>query len=109
MSAAHRDEALRIIDAIALSVGVPRKVLIHGGRHRALSWPRQLAMYLVYAMEHLSLPEVGAVFGGRDHTTVLHGCRATWARFEAETPGMLHALVALAEGIQGDAQARRDA
>ena len=45
------------------------------GRHRDLLWPRQLAMYLARQLTGLSLGQVGAYFGGRDHATVLHACR----------------------------------
>jgi hypothetical protein len=37
--------------------------------------PRQVAMYLAKTMTKHSLPEIGRRFGGRDHTTVLHGVR----------------------------------
>ena len=37
--------------------------------------PRQIAMYLAKEMTQKSLPEIGGLFGGRDHTTVLHAVR----------------------------------
>jgi chromosomal replication initiator protein len=39
-------------------------------RTQVVVYPRQLAMYLCREMTELSLPKVGAKFGGRDHTTV---------------------------------------
>jgi chromosomal replication initiator protein len=44
-------------------------------RTESISTPRQVAMYLCRTLTSHSLPEIGKVFGGRDHTTVLHGCR----------------------------------
>jgi chromosomal replication initiator protein len=41
-------------------------------RNKAIVLPRQVAMYLSREMTDLSLPEIGAAFGGKDHTTVLH-------------------------------------
>jgi hypothetical protein len=38
--------------------------------------PRQIAMYLCQKLTLSSLPKIGWKFGGRDHTTVLHACRA---------------------------------
>jgi len=44
-------------------------------RVRTLARPRQMAMYLAKQMTNRSLPEIGRRFGGRDHTTVMHGVR----------------------------------
>ncbi|MEL7133144.1 MAG: chromosomal replication initiator protein DnaA [Pseudomonadota bacterium] len=44
-------------------------------RLRAYARPRQVAMYLAKHMTSRSLPEIGRRFGGRDHTTVMHGVR----------------------------------
>lgn len=43
-------------------------------RTRAISHPRQIAMYLCRQLTDHSLPRLGEAFGGRDHTTVLHAC-----------------------------------
>jgi chromosomal replication initiator protein len=44
-------------------------------RNRSVARPRQVAMALAKELTRHSLPEIGDAFGGRDHTTVLHGCR----------------------------------
>ena len=44
-------------------------------RLRSYARPRQVAMYLCKHMTSRSLPEIGRRFGGRDHTTVMHGVR----------------------------------
>ena len=44
-------------------------------RSRSVARPRQVAMALSKELTNHSLPEIGDSFGGRDHTTVLHGCR----------------------------------
>jgi chromosomal replication initiator protein len=49
--------------------------LLSKRRNRSVARPRQLAMALAKELTHHSLPEIGHAFGGRDHTTVLHGCR----------------------------------
>jgi chromosomal replication initiator protein len=44
-------------------------------RVRTYARPRQVAMYLAKTMTSRSLPEIGRRFGGRDHTTVMHGVK----------------------------------
>lgn len=49
--------------------------LLSNKRTRSLTRPRQIAMALSKELTSHSLPEIGQMFGGRDHTTVLHACR----------------------------------
>jgi len=51
-------------------------------RPASIARPRQIAMYLAKDMTKKSLPEIGELFGGRDHTTVLHAVR----QISAERP-----------------------
>jgi chromosomal replication initiator protein len=44
-------------------------------RQRTVARPRQVAMYLAKTLTTRSLPEIGRRFGGRDHTTIMHGIR----------------------------------
>lgn len=44
-------------------------------RNRSIARPRQIAMSVAKELTQHSLPEIGAAFGGRDHTTVLYACR----------------------------------
>ena len=44
-------------------------------RLRTIARPRQVAMYLAKQLTPRSLPEIGRRFGGRDHTTIIHGVR----------------------------------
>ncbi|MDE3238006.1 MAG: chromosomal replication initiator protein DnaA [Paracoccaceae bacterium] len=49
--------------------------LIGPKRVRTIARPRQIAMYLAKQLTPRSLPEIGRRFGGRDHTTIMHGVR----------------------------------
>jgi len=49
--------------------------LLSSKRNRSIVRPRQIAMALAKELTKHSLPEIGNVFGGRDHTTVLHATR----------------------------------
>ena len=52
-------------------------------RKREITVPRQIAMFLTREMTGMSLPQIGTVFGGRDHTTVLHSCKTVEANMTA--------------------------
>jgi chromosomal replication initiator protein len=54
-------------------------------RPASIARPRQIAMYLAKEMTQKSLPEIGELFGGRDHTTVLHGVRKIAAERQKNT------------------------
>jgi len=41
-------------------------------RNKQLAYPRQVAMYLARELTNMTLPDIGASFGGRDHSTVIH-------------------------------------
>ena len=58
--------------------------LLSKRRSRSIARPRQIAMTLSKELTNHSLPEIGDAFGGRDHTTVLHGCRRIAALRETE-------------------------
>jgi len=58
--------------------------LLSKRRSRSIARPRQIAMTLAKELTNHSLPEIGDAFGGRDHTTVLHGCRRIASLREVE-------------------------
>ena len=66
--------AENIRDLVAEYYGVSVKDLIGKKRARNIARPRQMAMALVRELTQDSFPEIGQVFGGRDHTTVMHAC-----------------------------------
>jgi len=49
-------------------------------RARTVAFPRQLAMYLVRTVTDVSFPSIGDLFGGRDHSTVMHAVRSIEAK-----------------------------
>lgn len=59
--------------AVAGYYGLTMQQFLARGRRRRFVRPRQLAMKLCRDLTQKSYPEIGARFGGRDHTTVLHG------------------------------------
>ena len=63
-----------IMDACASHFGLTRDDLLSQRRNREIAGTRQLAMYLIRELTQLSTTRIGEVFGGRDHTTVMHAC-----------------------------------
>ena len=63
-------------------------------RPASIARPRQIAMYLAKELTQKSLPEIGELFGGRDHTTVLHAVRkmAAERQLMTELNQQLHVL-----------------
>ena len=63
-------------------------------RPASIARPRQIAMYLAKELTQKSLPEIGELFGGRDHTTVLHAVRKISAERQqlTELNQQLHVL-----------------
>lgn len=63
-----------IVETVARYFGIEVRVLKGRQRTRNIVVPRQVAMYLMREETESSLVEIGNALGGRDHTTVMHGC-----------------------------------
>ena len=67
--------AATIMAATGSYFGISLEDLCGSSRSRVLVTARQVAMYLCRELTDLSLPKIGQLFGGRDHTTVMHADR----------------------------------
>lgn len=79
-----------VVDVVCRYYKVDPRVIRGKARDREIVLPRQVAMYLMRQKTQASLVDIGRELGGRDHSTVLHGCD----RIQSEA--------------QGDVQLRRD-
>jgi chromosomal replication initiator protein len=61
-----------IQQVVALYFKIKQEDLLAKKRTRNVAYPRQIAMYLCRELTETSLPRIGEMFGGRDHTTVIH-------------------------------------
>lgn len=68
-------EVKDIQEAVAQKYGTTVAALKGSRRNRDIARPRQIAMYLCKELTTRSYPEIGRLFGGKDHTTVLHAVR----------------------------------
>ncbi len=74
----------QVIETVAkfYSISVPE--MVSASRNKELVQPRQIAMYLIRQETDASLPEIGGLLGGRDHTTIIHGVERVKDRLESE-------------------------
>ncbi len=69
---------------VARDAGLPIFRMTDHCRKRTFSRPRQIAMYLACELTWHSYPAIARMFGGRDHTTILHAHRVVRERMEAD-------------------------
>jgi len=75
-----------ILSAVARHFGVSLEELRGSARHKKIVAPRHLAMYLLREDARLSYPNIGALLGGRDHTSVLHAWEKMTSEMERDAP-----------------------
>ncbi len=72
----HKEASLeQIIRKVAAAFGLTEEALKSKSKTKELAWARQVGMYLAHKLTQYSLKSIGAKFGGRDHSTVIHACR----------------------------------
>lgn len=74
-----------IIDAVTAFYNVKLQDLQSRRRHKSITEPRQICMWLARKNTRFSLEEIGGYFGGRDHTTVMHSIKTVDNRSESDT------------------------
>ena len=89
----------RILSATAAAFDVSIADLESKSRQQPLARGRQVAMYLCRELTDLSLPKIGVLFGGRDHTTVLHGVR-TVTRLIQTDQALFETVTALLQSLR---------
>ncbi len=64
-----------IKETVAKYFSINKDDLSSNKRSNDIAFPRQIAMYLCREIANMSYPQIGTDFGGRDHSTVMHGCK----------------------------------
>jgi chromosomal replication initiator protein len=64
----------KIINEVAAYYSIDKNLVLGTSRKKEYVLPRQISMYLMRSVGKSSLNQIGAEFGGKDHTTVLHSC-----------------------------------
>src|SRR5712692_7479142 len=91
----------RIVETVARYYGVPLDQIKGKARDRQVVLPRQIAMYLMREETEAPLLRIGEALGGRDHSTVLHGCEKI-EREMAENEDFRRDIGALRETLYSD-------
>ena len=84
-----------ILRAVAEKFNMQPHQLKQKSNTRQIAYPRQIAMYLMKDLTQASLPEIGRVFGGKHHTTVLHSVQKIERLRHADTDlnRLIHSLI----------------
>jgi len=90
----------QIIEATSRVFGVSVAELNGRSRSAVIVLPRQVAMYLLREEANLSLPQIGSLLGGRDHTTVMYACEKMNGMIEENDP-LRRQVVQIREIIYG--------
>ena len=90
----------QVINAVTDHFNVRLSDLQSKRRHKSITWPRQVCMWLARRHTRYSLEEIGGYFGGRDHTTVMHSIRIV-EQYLKETPDFSRQIEQLEESILG--------
>jgi chromosomal replication initiator protein len=91
----------RIVETVARYYGIPLDQIKGKARDKQVVLPRQIAMYLMREETEAPLLRIGEALGGRDHSTVLHGCEKI-EREMAENDDFRRDVGALRETLYAD-------
>ena len=86
--------ARHIIRAAAVKLDLSVNDLTGRGRERHIAHPRQCVMTAIRRKTGLSLPQIGALMGNRDHTTIIHGLSAVIERNDSAEAAFIADLIA---------------
>ena len=88
-----------IMQSVSDYYNVTLSEMVGPTRKREITIPRQVAIYLTREMTGMSLPQIGTVFGGRDHTTILHSCKVM-ENTVRDDPGMRNLVNSIKRQIE---------
>jgi len=74
----------KIIEYICIRFGFERSELMARNRQDNVNVPRQIAIFFIKKNTRLSLKKIGAIFGNRDHTTVMNAVKNVNNRFDVD-------------------------
>jgi len=94
-------EPEQLVQAVAQTFGISNERMLSRDRSQQVALPRQVAMYLLREEAQLSLPQIGSLLGGRDHTTIMYGCQKIAEMLESDER-LRRQVVSLREQLYGE-------
>jgi chromosomal replication initiator protein len=94
-----------VLNAVVEMFGIAVEDLKGNSRRREISVARQIGMFLMRQHTDLSLPKIGEVFGGKDHTTVMYSCEKI-AQLKDTDPELARNLRQLSDRISFSSQSQ---
>ena len=91
----------RVVETVASFYSMDTDELKTKSRSREVVVPRQIAMYIIREETDTSLTDIGADFGNRDHTTVMHACEKIEKAKETDNQ-IRQAVLAIRQMLYGE-------
>ncbi|NLW89710.1 MAG: chromosomal replication initiator protein DnaA [Clostridiaceae bacterium] len=90
-----------IMEVVARYYNITVSEILSNRRSKDIIVPRQVAMYLCRYVINMTFPKIGEVFGGKDHTTVIHACNKVSTDLSSSQPDLIADVEEIKKRLSG--------